>query len=157
MFSCFVCVCVCVCVFWDKDMFLILAMFLPRYLNHSFPMFQHYLEILKPLHAKSTKWSSTLKKIVGKLPTNYFSVFDHFMCLSLSIEKKRGILIQNRLISPSSIQGQTSQIQSLQFFENCFCNGQGKIYLFIEVLLTLSLQNLRGGPKRSETNSKGKF
>ena len=36
-----------------------------------------------PLNANSTKWSSTLKQFVGKLPTNCLSVFDHFVALAL--------------------------------------------------------------------------
>ena len=36
-----------------------------------------------PLSANPTKWSNTLKQFVGKLPTNCFSVFDHFMKLAL--------------------------------------------------------------------------
>ena len=37
----------------------------------------------KPLNAKFIKWPNTLKQFVGKLPTNCFSVFDHFMGLAL--------------------------------------------------------------------------
>ena len=36
-----------------------------------------------PLSANPTKWSSTLKQFVGKLPTNCLSVFDHFVKLAL--------------------------------------------------------------------------
>ena len=39
--------------------------------------------ILNPLSANFTKWSNTLKKFVGKLPTNCLSVFDHFAGLAL--------------------------------------------------------------------------
>ena len=39
--------------------------------------------MLNPLSANFTKWSNTLKQIVGKLPTNCLSVFDHFMWLAL--------------------------------------------------------------------------
>ena len=35
-----------------------------------------------PLSANPTKWSSTLKQFVGKLPTNCLSVFDHFVKLA---------------------------------------------------------------------------
>ena len=38
---------------------------------------------IKPLNAKFIKWSSTLKQIVGKLPTICLSVFDHFSGLAL--------------------------------------------------------------------------
>ena len=37
----------------------------------------------KPLSANPIKWSDTLKQLVGKLPANYLSVFDHFVRLSL--------------------------------------------------------------------------
>ena len=35
-----------------------------------------------PLSANPTKWSNTLKQFVGNLPTNYLSVFDHFVKLA---------------------------------------------------------------------------
>ena len=43
------------------------------------------LESIKPLSAKITKWSNTLKQFVGKLPTNCLSVFDHFVGLALKV------------------------------------------------------------------------
>ena len=36
-----------------------------------------------PLSANITKRSNTLKQFVGKLPTNYLSVFNHFVGLVL--------------------------------------------------------------------------
>ena len=39
--------------------------------------------VLNPLSANFTKWLSTIKQFVGKLPTNYLSVFDHFVGLAL--------------------------------------------------------------------------
>ena len=36
-----------------------------------------------PLSANPTKWSNTLKQFLGSLPTNCFSVFDHFVGLAL--------------------------------------------------------------------------
>ena len=39
---------------------------------------------LNPLSAKPTNWSDALKQFVGKLPTNYLSVFDHFLGLALN-------------------------------------------------------------------------
>ena len=42
-----------------------------------------WLSSLKPLSAKITKWSNTLKQFVGNLPTNFLSVFDHFVGLAL--------------------------------------------------------------------------
>ena len=38
---------------------------------------------INPLNAKPTKWPNTLKQFVGKLPTNCFSVFGHFVGLAL--------------------------------------------------------------------------
>ena len=38
---------------------------------------------VNPLSANFTKWSNTVKQFVGKLPTNYLSVFDHFVGLAL--------------------------------------------------------------------------
>ena len=39
--------------------------------------------ILNPLRANPIKWPNTLKQCVGKLPTNCFSVFGHFVKLAL--------------------------------------------------------------------------
>ena len=38
---------------------------------------------ISPLSANPTKWPSTLKQFVGKLPTNYLNVFGHFVKLAL--------------------------------------------------------------------------
>ena len=38
---------------------------------------------VNPLSASPTKWSNTLKQFVDKLPTNFLSVFDHFLRLAL--------------------------------------------------------------------------
>ena len=47
-------------------------------------MFDHFWRlVLSPLNTNVTKWSNTLKKFVGKLPTNCLSVFDHFVGLAL--------------------------------------------------------------------------
>ena len=43
--------------------------------------FDSVIVYISPLRASPTKWSSTLKQFVGKLPTNCLSVFDHFMGL----------------------------------------------------------------------------
>ena len=46
--------------------------------------FESTLKIcLNPLSVNFTKWSSTLKQFAGKLPTNFLSVFDHFVGLEL--------------------------------------------------------------------------
>ena len=41
------------------------------------------LYVLNPLSANPTKWSKTLKKLVGSFPTNRLSVFDHLVKLAL--------------------------------------------------------------------------
>ena len=69
---------------------------LPKKLVHSSPMktgdclfclrfFQQHIiySVFNPLSASFTKWSSTLKQFVGRLPTNCLSVFDHFVGLAL--------------------------------------------------------------------------
>ena len=57
--------------------------------NESFTMYA-WIHICKNqscnvnlLRANPTKWPNTLKKFVGKLPTNCLSVFDHFEKLAL--------------------------------------------------------------------------
>ena len=47
------------------------------------PNLRFYYLNLNPLSANFTKWSNTLKQFVGNLPTNCFSVFDHFVGLVL--------------------------------------------------------------------------
>ena len=44
------------------------------------------------LSVNLTKWSNTLKQFVGNLPTNCFSVFDHFVRLALKGLKTQVIL-----------------------------------------------------------------
>ena len=41
------------------------------------------LNSLNPLSTNPIKWSNTLKQLVGKLPPNCLSVFDHFVGLAL--------------------------------------------------------------------------
>ena len=41
------------------------------------------IKAVNPFSANFTKWSNTLKQFVGNLPTNCFSVFDHFVGLAL--------------------------------------------------------------------------
>ena len=48
-----------------------------------FEIFSWFGKVINPLSANSTKWSNTLKQFVGNLPTNYLSVFDHFVKLPL--------------------------------------------------------------------------
>ena len=42
-----------------------------------------YLFPTNILSFNPTKWSNTLKQFVGKLPTNFLSVFDHFVGMVL--------------------------------------------------------------------------
>ena len=47
---------------------------------------------LNPLSASPTKWPNTLKQFVGKLPTNFLSVFGHFVNLALKgLTKKENL------------------------------------------------------------------
>ena len=45
----------------------------------------HALTKFKPLNASPTKWSNTFNPFVSNLSTNYLSVFDHFLGLSLKV------------------------------------------------------------------------
>ena len=47
--------------------------------------------VLKPFSINFTKWSHTLKKFVGKLPTNCLSVVDHFVGLAI-----KGLMVKIR-------------------------------------------------------------
>ena len=40
--------------------------------------------LFNPLSANPTKWSNTLKQLVGNLPTNCLGVFKHFVGLTLT-------------------------------------------------------------------------
>ena len=50
------------------------------------------LQYSYPLSANPTKWSNTLKQLVGNLPTNCLSVFDHFVKLALKGLRKKTIM-----------------------------------------------------------------
>ena len=57
---------------------------LPANLFHDFFLLNYiFTTLVNPLRANPIKWSNTLKQFVGKLPTNYLSVFDHFVELAL--------------------------------------------------------------------------
>ena len=81
-----------------------------KYSNHSIIIFKGFLTVLRdltailvsslmnnkrayfsfnPLNVKFTKWSNTFKQVVGKLPRNCLSVFDHFVRLALKSLKWR--------------------------------------------------------------------
>ena len=44
--------------------------------------------LIKPLSANFTKWSNTLKQFVGNLPTNFLSVFGHFVGQALKVKHR---------------------------------------------------------------------
>ena len=46
-------------------------------------LFVKRLLVVNPWSANLTKWSNTLKQVLGNLPMNCLSVFDHFMGLAL--------------------------------------------------------------------------
>ena len=56
---------------------------IPPMANRVKAIFHFVLCDFNPLSAKPTKWSNTFKQFVGKLPTNYLSVFHHFVKLAL--------------------------------------------------------------------------
>ena len=45
--------------------------------------YEFFRKYVNPLTTNPTKWSNTLKQFVNNLPTNCFSVFDHFVGLAL--------------------------------------------------------------------------
>ena len=57
-----------------------LSLLLLSFLHHS--LLFTLCSLFNPLSANFTKWSNTLKQFVGNLPTNYLSVFDHFVGLA---------------------------------------------------------------------------
>ena len=47
---------------------------------------------VNPFSANPAKWSNTLKQFIGKLPTSWLSVFDHFVKLALKgLSHSRGL------------------------------------------------------------------
>ena len=54
-----------------------------------------------PLSANPTKWPNTLKQFVGSLPTNYLSVFDHFVGLALKDLGVYKLIIDSFISIPS--------------------------------------------------------
>ena len=66
--------------------------------------------LFNSLSANSTKWSNTLKQFVGILPTNFLSVFDHFVGLAL-----KGLRVKKTLVRLSVL------ILSKLYASKCFC------------------------------------
>ena len=56
-------------------------------MSTSNPILSQFLDTctfyFNPLSANPTKWSNTLKQLVGKLPTNCLSVLDYFVGMAL--------------------------------------------------------------------------
>ena len=52
-------------------------------IQQSFVTERDCFEVLNPLSANPTKWSNPLKRFVVNLPTNCWSVFDHFVGFAL--------------------------------------------------------------------------
>ena len=63
---------------------------------------------LNPLSAIPTKWSNTLKQFAGKLPTNCWGVFDHFIGLTL-----KGLKLVSAIFSQIFIFHQIIALQKL--------------------------------------------
>ena len=59
---------------------------------------------LNPLSTNPTKWPNTLKQFVGKLPTNFFSVFDHFVISALKgLRQKENMYISENTTNVKTI------------------------------------------------------
>ena len=60
--------------------------FLPLHLKiksySSFTLLKVLWNLVNPSNANFTKWSNNIKQFVGNLPTNWLSVFDHFVGLA---------------------------------------------------------------------------
>ena len=107
---------------------------------------------INPLSTNFTKWSNTLKRFVGNLPTNCLSVFDHFVKLALkglrkfhdknafqsnekakfTITKMIGKIhpqtqhsvVQERIHHPSDIRLVNFQLQSVTVFYGTICQEE---------------------------------
>ena len=53
---------------------------------------------INPFSANFTKWSNTLKQFFGNLPTNCWSVFDHFVGLTLKGLIQRGFWVIPKIL-----------------------------------------------------------
>ena len=53
-------------------------------ITYAHPEINYHKKVyVNPLSVNPRKWSNTLKQFVGKLPTNWLSVFDYFVGLAL--------------------------------------------------------------------------
>ena len=55
--------------------------------------------MFNPLNANPTKWPNTLKQFVGNSPTNYLSVFGHFVNLAFKGLTKMYVLIDDKIFA----------------------------------------------------------
>ena len=87
---------------------------IPKVNVWKFQVHRHYDEqsytFFNSLSANSTKWSNTLKQFVEILPTNFLSVFDHFVGLAL-----KGLRVKKTLVRLSVL------ILSKLYASKCFC------------------------------------
>ena len=79
--------------------------------------------MVNPLYANPTKWSNTLKKFVGNLPTNCLSRFDHY--LGLALKGFRYIFYMN--YSREQIQLTEKDGKSLESFSEDFTELVGEM------------------------------
>ena len=80
---------------------------------------EFFFSRINPLSTNPTKWSSTLKQFVGKLPTNYLSVFDHFVKLAF-----KGLIsfLQHQIDDNSNFR--------MSFFENIVVICQPRVDIY---------------------------
>ena len=67
-------------------------------------------DFLNPLSSNPTKWSNTLKRFVGNLPTNCLSVFGHFVGLAL---KKLKLITERRIFDHGNIHHRTQKFKKM--------------------------------------------
>ena len=80
-----------------------------------------------PFNANFTKWSKTLKQFITNLPTNCFSVFDHFVGLALKgliavaiLSKLRKIISKKKSLYDEIHDKLQSWLKSFAFFLRSF-------------------------------------
>ena len=66
-----------------------------------------------PLSANPIKWLNTLKQFVSKLPTNYLSVFGHFVNLTLKGLTLINLLLMEHKNSIEFLTRKTADLKSL--------------------------------------------
>ena len=71
---------------------------------------------INPLNANPVKWSNTFKQFVGKLLTNYLSLFDHFVGLAF----KELTLTQLDLFQEQTFRDVLKKATCFDVFLTCF-------------------------------------